>query len=38
MSTAQPVPILLVEDDEGQAMLVQDALKEAGVINEIYHV
>jgi CheY-like chemotaxis protein len=37
MSTEQPV-ILLAEDDDGHATLIQRNLKRAGIINDIVHV
>jgi CheY-like chemotaxis protein len=36
--TAQPLTILLAEDDEGHARLVQRNLKRAGIANEVIHV
>jgi CheY-like chemotaxis protein len=36
--TSQPMVILLAEDDEGHANLIQRNLKRAGVANEIAHV
>lgn len=33
-----PIDILLVEDDEGQALLTMEALLEGKVINNVYHV
>lgn len=35
---AKPIDILLAEDDEGHAYLVQTNLKRAGIVNEIAHV
>jgi CheY-like chemotaxis protein len=35
---AKPLEILLAEDDEGHAYLVQTNLKRAGVVNDITHV
>ncbi|HUG89203.1 MAG TPA: response regulator, partial [Planctomycetaceae bacterium] len=35
---AEPVMIVLAEDDEGHAQLVKRNLKRAGVANEIVHV
>jgi CheY-like chemotaxis protein len=37
MST-EPLKILLAEDDEGHASLIQRNLKRAGVLNEVVHV
>lgn len=36
--TTQPVTILLAEDDEGDAILIQRSLKRAGFANEVQHV
>jgi CheY-like chemotaxis protein len=36
--TAEPLIILMAEDDDGHARLVQRNLKRAGVVNEIVHV
>ncbi len=33
-----PVMILIVEDDEGQAILIQRNLKRSGIVNNIVHV
>jgi len=38
MTQGKPIAILMVEDDEGHAILVEEALKEGGVVNDIYHV
>ncbi|MBI2336704.1 MAG: response regulator [Deltaproteobacteria bacterium] len=38
MEPPKPIDILLVEDDEGHALLVQENLKNHGVINKIYTV
>ena len=38
MPETKPVTILMAEDDEGHAILVEDALREGGVVNNIYHV
>src|SRR5438105_15906546 len=35
---AEPMTILLAEDDEGHASLIQRNLKRAGIVNEIKHV
>jgi CheY-like chemotaxis protein len=35
---AKPIDILLAEDDEGHAYLVQTNLKRAGIVNDITHV
>lgn len=35
---AEPLVILLAEDDEGHASLIQRNLKRAGVVNEIVHL
>ena len=36
--TAQPVTILLIEDDPGHARLIEKNIRRAGVNNEIVHV
>jgi CheY-like chemotaxis protein len=36
--TAEPLVILMAEDDEGHATLTQRNLKRSGVVNEIVHV
>lgn len=36
--TVQPVTIVLAEDDDGHATLIQRSLKRAGFTNEIVHV
>lgn len=36
--TIQPVTIVLAEDDDGHAMLIQRSLKRAGFVNEIVRV
>src|SRR5947209_13079149 len=36
--TTKELVILLAEDDEGHAFLVQSSLAEAGIVNEIVHV
>lgn len=36
--TVQPVTIVLAEDDDGHATLIQRSLKRAGYVNEIVHV
>ena len=33
-----PIIILLAEDDEGHALLIQRNLKRAGIVNEVHHV
>jgi len=38
MSNSEPIEILLVEDNAGDARLAQEALKENKVHNNIYHV
>jgi CheY-like chemotaxis protein len=38
MKEGKAVVILLAEDDEGHAILEEDALREGGVINDIYRV
>ena len=35
---AEPLTILLAEDDEGHASLIQRNLRRAGIVNEIRHV
>jgi chemotaxis family two-component system response regulator Rcp1 len=37
-STIKPIEILLVEDNEGDARLAREALKDSKVINNIHHV
>lgn len=36
--SAQPLVILLAEDDEGHAVLVQRNLERAGIVNDVVHV
>jgi len=36
MGIAEPVDILLVEDDEGHALLIQESLRRYGVVNKIH--
>jgi CheY-like chemotaxis protein len=36
--TAEPLTVLLAEDDDGHASLIQRNLRRAGVVNEIKHV
>lgn len=38
MRPRQSVVIMLVEDDEGHAILIKDSLRSAHIINEMYHV
>lgn len=38
MSQPHPIDILLVEDDEGHALLVQENLRKNGVVNRIFTV
>jgi CheY-like chemotaxis protein len=37
INTIEPVTIVLVEDDEGHARLIEKNLKRAGVFNDIHH-
>lgn len=38
MLRGEPIPILLVEDDDGQAMLVEESLRDGGIVNDFYRV
>ncbi|RKY62577.1 MAG: response regulator, partial [Candidatus Latescibacterota bacterium] len=38
MRQGKPIAILMVEDDDGHALLVEEALREGGVTNDIYRV
>jgi CheY-like chemotaxis protein len=38
MTSSDPIVILLAEDDEGHASLIQRNLKRSGVVNEVVHV
>lgn len=38
MSTGELIDILLVEDNEGDARLAKEVLKESKVLNKLYHV
>ncbi len=38
MSTTEPLTLILAEDDEGHATLIQRNLRRAGFVNEMVHV